>query len=128
METFPLKCDIVFLQTLIGTTKAKPLKSGDAKLQGLIWHPISCPKCQPAAKTASVRLMKNDLGGAEMMGKIVLDGSMSLDVEHLIANLHLPESDILNMFSFKFNNNLLTPDESIRFIHFLKNELDKRAQ
>lgn len=62
------------------------------------------------------------------MGKIVLDGSISLDVEHLIANLHLPESDILNMFSFKFNNNLLTPDESIRFIHFLKNELDKRAQ
>ncbi|NOV00911.1 hypothetical protein [Paenibacillus planticolens] len=62
------------------------------------------------------------------MGKIVLDGSMSLDVEHLVANLHLPESDILNMFAFKFNNNLLSPEESIKFIHFLRSELDKRIQ
>ncbi|MDD9265810.1 hypothetical protein ACFPES_02075 [Paenibacillus sp. GCM10023248] len=62
------------------------------------------------------------------MGKIVLDGSMSLDVEHLIANLHLPENDILNMFSFKFNNNVLSVEESIRFIHFLRSELDKRTQ
>lgn len=62
------------------------------------------------------------------MGKIVVDGNMSLDVEHLIANLHLPENDILNMFSFKFNNNVLSPEESIRFIHFLRSELDKRTQ
>ncbi|BFT70421.1 MULTISPECIES: hypothetical protein [Paenibacillus] len=62
------------------------------------------------------------------MEKIVLNGNMSLDVENLIANLHLPESDILNMFSFKFNNNLLTPEESIRFIQFLRSELDKRTQ
>ncbi|MDU0204241.1 MULTISPECIES: hypothetical protein [Paenibacillus] len=62
------------------------------------------------------------------MEKIVLNGNMSLDVEHLIANLHLPESDILNMFSFKFNNNLLSHEESIRFIQFLRSELDKRTQ
>jgi uncharacterized protein YpmS len=62
------------------------------------------------------------------MEKIVLNGNMSLDVENLIANLHLPESDILNMFSFKFNNNLLSPEESIRFIQFLRSELDKRTQ
>lgn len=62
------------------------------------------------------------------MGKIVLDGNMSLDVEHLIANLHLPENDILKMFSFKFNDNVLTQEESIRFIHFLRSELDKRTQ
>lgn len=62
------------------------------------------------------------------MDKIVLNGNMSLDVENLIANLHLPETDILNMFSFKFNNNVLSPEESIRFIQFLRSELDKRTQ
>ncbi|MZQ85084.1 hypothetical protein GQF01_23495 [Paenibacillus sp. 5J-6] len=62
------------------------------------------------------------------MDKIVLNGNISLDVENLIANLHLPESDILNMFSFKFNNNVLSPEESIRFIQFLRSELDKRTQ
>lgn len=62
------------------------------------------------------------------MDKIVLNGNISLDVENLIANLHLPETDILNMFSFKFNNNVLSPEESIRFIQFLRSELDKRTQ
>ena len=62
------------------------------------------------------------------MEKIVLNGTRSLDVEHFIANLHLPEIDILNLFSFKFNNNLLSPEESIRFIQFLRSELDKRTQ
>ncbi|GGI44623.1 hypothetical protein GCM10008018_08030 [Paenibacillus marchantiophytorum] len=63
-----------------------------------------------------------------MMGKITLDGAMSLDVRQLIEHLHLPESDILDMFSFKFDDNLLTPEESIRFIHFLRSELDNRTQ
>lgn len=63
-----------------------------------------------------------------MMGKITVDGKMSLDVQQLIDNLHLPESDLLNMFSFKFDNNVLTQDEAIRFIHFLRSELDKRTQ
>lgn len=63
-----------------------------------------------------------------MMGKITVDGRMSLDVQQLVDNLHLPESDLLDMFSFKFDNNVLTPDEAIRFIHFLRSELDKRTQ
>ncbi|WP_436237774.1 hypothetical protein [Paenibacillus sp. LjRoot153] len=53
---------------------------------------------------------------------------MSLDVKHLIDNLHLPDDDILDMFSFSFSGNLLTSDEAIRFIHFLRSELDKRTQ
>ena len=35
-----------------------------------------------------------------MVNKMVIDGNMSLDVKQLIDNLHLPESDILDMFSF----------------------------
>jgi hypothetical protein len=62
------------------------------------------------------------------MQKITLDGKVSLDVQQLIDNLHLPESDILDMFSFKFDNNILSPEEAIRFIHFLRSELDKRTQ
>ncbi|KQX46052.1 MULTISPECIES: hypothetical protein [unclassified Paenibacillus] len=63
-----------------------------------------------------------------MMEKIMVDGKMSMDVQQLIDNLHLSENDLLNMFSFKFNNNVLTQDEAIRFIHFLRSELDKRTQ
>ncbi|MEC0230168.1 MULTISPECIES: hypothetical protein [Paenibacillus] len=63
-----------------------------------------------------------------MVEKIMVDGTMSLDVKQLIDNLHLPEDDILNMFSFKFDNNILSPEEAIRFIHFLRSELDNRTQ
>ncbi|SDN19072.1 hypothetical protein SAMN04487897_10279 [Paenibacillus sp. yr247] len=62
------------------------------------------------------------------MGKITLDGKISLDVQQLIDNLHLPEDDILNMFSFKLDDNVLSQEEAIRFIHFLRSELDKRTQ
>lgn len=62
------------------------------------------------------------------MNKMVIDGNMSLDVKQLIDNLHLPDTDILDMFSFTFGNNVLTPEEAIRFIQFLRSELDKRTQ
>lgn len=62
------------------------------------------------------------------MKKITIDGNLSLDVKQLIDNLHLPENDILNMFSFNFDNNVLTREESIRFIQFLRSEMDKRTQ
>lgn len=62
------------------------------------------------------------------MNKIMIDGNMSLDVKQLIDNLHLPESDILDMFSFSFGGNVLTPEEAIRFIQFLRSELDNRTQ
>ncbi|MDR6553310.1 hypothetical protein [Paenibacillus qinlingensis] len=62
------------------------------------------------------------------MNKTVIDGNMSLDVMQLIDSLHLPDHDILDMFSFSFGSNLLTSDEAIRFIHFLRSELDKRIQ
>lgn len=62
------------------------------------------------------------------MEKITIEGNLSLDVKQLIDNLHLPENDILDMFSFKFDNNVLTREESIRFIQFLRSELDKRTQ
>ncbi|OAS21077.1 hypothetical protein [Paenibacillus oryzisoli] len=62
------------------------------------------------------------------MNKMVIDGSMNTDVKHLIDNLHLPDDNILDMFSFSFSGSLLTCDEAIRFIHFLRSELDKRTQ
>ncbi|WP_141692631.1 hypothetical protein [Paenibacillus pectinilyticus] len=62
------------------------------------------------------------------MHKTVINGSISLDVKQLVDNLHLPESEILDMFSFTFDNNVLTPEEASRFIQFLRSELDKRTQ
>lgn len=62
------------------------------------------------------------------MDKVVIDGHMSLDVKQLIDNLHRPESELLDMFSFSFDNNVLTSEEAIRFIQFLRSELDKRTQ
>ncbi|KRF03755.1 hypothetical protein ASG89_03065 [Paenibacillus sp. Soil766] len=62
------------------------------------------------------------------MNKMVIDGNMSIDVKQLIDNLHLPDDDILDMFSFSFSGSLLTADEAVRFIHFLRSELDKRTQ
>ncbi|WNR43276.1 hypothetical protein [Paenibacillus roseipurpureus] len=62
------------------------------------------------------------------MDKVVIDGHMSQDVKQLIDHLHLPESELLDMFSFSFDNIVLTPEEAIRFIHFLRSELDKRTQ
>jgi hypothetical protein len=62
------------------------------------------------------------------VNKMVIDGNMSLDVQQLIDNLHLPDHDILDMFSFTFGSNVLTPEEAIRFIQFLRSELDKRTQ
>lgn len=63
-----------------------------------------------------------------MDNKIMIDGNMSLDVKQLIDQLHLPESEILDRFSFTFNENVLTPEEAARFIQFLRSELDKRTQ
>ncbi|MNY19397.1 hypothetical protein D3C86_1528290 [compost metagenome] len=62
------------------------------------------------------------------MNKMVIDGNMSLHVQQLIDNLHLPENELLDMFSFTFDNNALTPEEAVRFILFLRSELDKRTQ
>lgn len=63
-----------------------------------------------------------------MENKIMIDGNMSLDVKQLIDHLYRPESEILDRFSFTFDNNVLTPEEAVRFIQFLRNELDKRTQ
>jgi hypothetical protein len=53
---------------------------------------------------------------------------ISLDVQKLIDNLHLPESNILEMFAFKLDNNDLTREEAIKFIQFLRSELANRSQ
>ncbi|MGG1554877.1 MULTISPECIES: hypothetical protein [Paenibacillus] len=62
------------------------------------------------------------------MRKMVIDGNMSVDVKQLIDHLHLPESEILDKFSFSFGGSELTDEESLRFIHFLRSELDKQTQ
>jgi hypothetical protein len=49
---------------------------------------------------------------------------ITLEVQKLIDNLHLPENEILEMFYFKSNNNDLTREEAFKFIHFLRSELD----
>lgn len=55
-------------------------------------------------------------------------GQVSLDIQQLIDHLHLPEKRILEMFSFRLNDNMLTEEESIRFIHFLRNELSNSTR
>lgn len=47
------------------------------------------------------------------------------EVSELVDMLHLDEKDILERFHFTLKGKQLTESEAVRFIRFLRNELQK---
>ncbi|MBP1154418.1 MULTISPECIES: hypothetical protein [unclassified Paenibacillus] len=49
------------------------------------------------------------------------------DIQELVGCLHLPEKEILERFSFSHEGEILSNDNAIQFLHFLKTELSKEC-
>lgn len=52
---------------------------------------------------------------------------MDQDVQELVNCLHLPENEILEKFSFTHEGEILSIENAMQFIHFLKSELLKEC-
>lgn len=73
-------------------------------------------------KVAYVRLMWTNGEGVGTMPNLV-----DQDIQELIECLHLPEDEILERFSFSHEGEILSNDNAIQFLQFLKTELSKEC-
>ncbi|WP_141333842.1 MULTISPECIES: hypothetical protein [unclassified Paenibacillus] len=53
-------------------------------------------------------------------------GKVDMEVQQLVDMLHLDVEEILRQFHFTFEGKRLTEAESIRFIMYLREELEKK--